>query len=162
MRLSSFFLICLQNPEAQGTVDLNDSLTINLSQALRDITLALARDFEHGPEPGSVVLPKDLRKAALQLLRFSALGVGDQYRRRLAGDFSRSRCLLEKGREELLRSLRPKNGLIQEAVLPGGVISLLTQHLTRDTTVDAPNIESTYFDYALKLVSTIPLLAQSI
>ncbi|KAL8717105.1 MAG: hypothetical protein Q9225_005628 [Loekoesia sp. 1 TL-2023] len=140
----------MDNPEADGTVDLGFRFTVTDGLDLRDIMLMLARDFEHGPEPGSVVLPKDFRKAALQLLRFSALGTGAQCMHRVRGEFLRSTDLLRACQEELLRCLRPKDGLIREAVLPGGIISLLTHQLARDITEGAPDIQSTYFDYALR------------
>ncbi|KAL8706967.1 MAG: hypothetical protein Q9201_000015 [Fulgogasparrea decipioides] len=142
----------LCNPEAQGTLELDARLKTVEGLKLEKITRTLAHDFKNGPQPASFPIPASLRKAALRLPSFLAIGTGAQPKKKLvAAELYRILRLLETGREQLFRCLQYQNCGTKEAVLPRGVLTLLIQRLLKNLTKDAPDIVSIYFDYAQKL-----------
>ncbi|KAL8716940.1 MAG: hypothetical protein Q9181_008376, partial [Wetmoreana brouardii] len=140
------------NPEAEGTLELYVKLDTIEGLGLEKITRTLVRDFENGPQPAKFPILPCFRKAALRLPLFLAIGVGVQPKKKLvAAEISRVLRLLEKWREQLFRCLQHQDRGIKEAVLPRGVLTLLTQRLLKEIAKDAPDIVSVYFDYAQKL-----------
>lgn len=113
----------------------------------------LTHAFEHGPTPGSFDMPNALRRLALTLLSFSAIGLREEPKKLLISNVARCSNLALRGTKELLQSLAPDRMETKEAALPAGILALLLGNFSQDITKDAPDTQSTYFDYILKLVS---------
>lgn len=150
-----------QNPESQGSAEV-ERLSVNrVETRLEDGLRCLTHDFEHGPMPGRLDMPKALRTLALKLLSFSAIGLRKKPRKVLLSRVFSCSKLAARGRKELFRSLAPDKLETKEAALPSGILTLLLKNVSQDITKDTLDTQSTYSEYILKLVSHNFLLACS-
>ena len=71
----------------------------------------------------------------------------------IADSLEKCGSLLDRGIGKLHKSVAKGSLLEEEAVLPLGLVALLTTKLMDDVTSGRPDILGTYFEYSKKLVS---------
>ncbi|KAL3418191.1 mg2+ transporter, partial [Phlyctema vagabunda] len=122
--------------------------------------LARALSDGKGPLPWDISLPKEFGNAWLHLLSFIVLCAVDT--KKIDDDNTRKELsrfdeLFRKGLKLLARNLGVQFLSGKQAVLPFGLVSVITATLLRDVTSGQPDISSTYYDYMKNLEQEIQI-----
>jgi hypothetical protein len=115
---------------------------------------AIRRSLSDGRAPplGQIKLPNEFAKAWLHYVMFVVLLCSKDAR---ASERHLEKCkeLVERGRENLIRSVIKTPLRQKEAVMPLGVLSVIITRLLQDVTKGQPDVMSSYWAYLKQLVS---------